>query len=317
MFEAINFRAWHRVPVLDASPHGIDAETEENAEAAGVEPSPSDATSAAEAHNHGVRNKDVIRFGTRSTEKTNYEDVAMIDYQTKLLGRTEVAEGTMAFQFEKPSDFVFKAGQYIDLTLSGSRPQFGPSNGLTHTFSIASSPSDEELVVTTRMRNTLFKQAIFTLPIGSPARIEGPMGSFSLHNNTARPAVFLAGGIGIAPFLSMLCYATEEKLRHSIVLFYANRHLQDAAFIDTLWKLERDNPRFRFVPTLTRAANNNGWKGKTGHIGLQMLFANVGILRGPIYYIAGPPTMVAAVRKTIAEVGVDEDDIRTEEFAGY
>jgi ferredoxin-NADP reductase len=241
----------------------------------------------------------------------------MIDYQTTLLGRTEVAEGTMAFQFEKPNTFVFKAGQYIDLTLSASQEQFGPSNGMTHTFSIANSPSDDELVVTTRMRNSVFKQAIATLPIGSPATIQGPMGSFSLHKNTARQAVFLAGGIGIAPFLSMLTYAAEEKLQHRIVLFYANRYLEDAAFIEALWKLECDNPRFRFVPTLTRATNNNGWKGKTGHIGLQMLFAHVGILRGPIYYIAGPPTMVAATRRTLTEVGVDEDDIRTEDFAGY
>ena len=189
----------------------------------------------------------------------------MSAYSTTLIGRTEVAKGTMAFQFEKPNDFVFKAGQYIDLALSG--PQSGPSNGLTHTLSIASSPSHEELVVTTRMRNTVFKQALSILPIGSKVRIEGPMGSFSLHNNTARPAVLLAGGIGIAPFLSMLTYATEEKLRHPIVLFYANRYLEDAAFIDALWKLECANPRFRFVPTLTRTANNNGgWKGKTGHI---------------------------------------------------
>jgi len=241
----------------------------------------------------------------------------MIDYQTKLLGRTEVAEGTMAFQFEKPRDFTFKAGQYIDLTLSGSEPQRGPSDGMSHTFSIASSPFDEELVITTRMRNTVFKQAISTLPIGSLARIAGPMGSFTLHNNTARRAVFLAGGIGIAPFLSMVSHATAEKLRHSIVLFYANRYLQDAAFIDTLWKCERANLRFRFVPTLTRVANNNGWKGKTGRINSEMLLTHVGILRGPIYYIAGPPTMVAAARQMLSELGVDEDDIRTEEFAGY
>ena len=239
----------------------------------------------------------------------------MIAYQSALLGRTDVAEGTMAFQFEKPHGFVFKAGQYIDLTLSGS--QAGSSDGLTHTFSIASSPSDEELLVTTRMRNTVFKRAISSLRIGSRVRIEGPMGSFSLHKNTARPAVFLAGGIGIAPFLSMLSYATEEKLRHPIVLFYANRNLEDAAFIDALWKLERANPRFRFVPTLTRAANNNRWKGKTGHISSEMLATHVGILRGPIYYLAGPPTMVAAARRTLSEVAVDEDDIRTEEFAGY
>jgi ferredoxin-NADP reductase len=124
--------------------------------------------------------------------------ITMIDYQSTLLGRTEVAEGTMAFQFEKPKHFAFKAGQYIDLTPSGSQPEL--PNGLTHTFSIASSPSDEKLVVTTRMRNTAFKQAMSMLAIGSRARIEGPMGSFGLHKNTARPAVFLAGGSGSPRF---------------------------------------------------------------------------------------------------------------------
>jgi ferredoxin-NADP reductase len=240
----------------------------------------------------------------------------MIDYQSMLLGRTEVAEGTMAFQFEKPKHFVFKAGQYIDLTLSGSHP--GLPNGLTHTFSITSSPFEGELVVTTRMRDTVFKRAISILPVGSGVRIEGPMGSFGLHKNTARPAIFLAGGIGIAPFLSMLSFAKAEKLRHPMVLFYANRYLEDAAFIDELWRLERANPRFRFVPILTRTDKNyRGWKGETGHFSSQMLLTHVGILRGPIYYIAGPPTMVAAARQTLGEVGVDEDDIRTEEFAGY
>ena len=115
--------------------------------------------------------------------------IVMISYQSTLIGRTEVAEGTMAFQFEKPKGFIFKPGQYIDLALLDSQP--GLSNGLTHTFSIASSPSDEEILVTTRMRNTVFKQALSTLPIGTGVRIEGPMGSFSLHNNTARPAVLL------------------------------------------------------------------------------------------------------------------------------
>ena len=167
------------------------------------------------------------------------------------------------------------------------------------------------------MRNSGFKEALSALPVGSPARIEGPMGSFCLHNNTARSAVFLAGGIGIAPFLSILSYAEQEKLRHPIVLFYANRYLADAAFIEALWKLERENPRFRFVPTLTRAATNNSWKGKVGHISSEMLLTHVGTLQGPIYYIAGPPTMVASARQILSAAGVDEDDIRTEEFGGY
>jgi ferredoxin-NADP reductase len=240
----------------------------------------------------------------------------MSTYQSTLLARTYVAEGTTAFQFEKPKGFIFRSGQYIDLTLSGL--QAGLSDGLTHTFSIASSPLDDELLVTTRMRNTVFKQALSILPIGSTATIEGPMGSFILHRDTARPAVLLAGGIGIAPFLSMLSYATGEKLDHPIVLFYANCYLEDAVFMDALWKLERANPRFRFIPTLTRTDKNYlGWKGETGHINSEMLVTQVGTLRGPIYYIAGPPTMVAATHRTLCVVGVDEDDIRTEEYSGY
>ena len=239
----------------------------------------------------------------------------MSAYQSTLLGRTEVAESTMVFHFQKPNDFVFKAGQYVDLTLCS--PKLEPSNGLAHSFSIASSPFDEELVLTTRIRNTAFKQALSLLPIGSGVTIDGPMGSFTLHNNTARPAVFLAGGIGIAPFFSMISYATGAELRHPIVLFYANRYLEDAAFLDALWKLERVNPRFRFIPILTRVGNNGGWKGKTGHISSEMVSTQVGTVRGPIYYIAGPPTMVAATRRTLSEAGVNEDDIRTEEFAGY
>ena len=240
----------------------------------------------------------------------------MVAYSSTLLSQTEVAEETMAFHFERPLCFLFKAGQYIDLNLMG--PQPGSANGLTHTFSIASSPFADDLVVTTRMRDTVFKRALCDMPIGTEVRLEGPMGSFTLHNNTARPAVLLAGGIGVAPFLSILSYAAAERLRHPIVLFYANRYFEDAPFMDALWKLAEANPRFRFVPTFTGMPNNyRGWKGETGHISPEMLSTHVGSLRGPIYYLAGPPTMVAGACRTLAEAGVDQDDIRTEEFAGY
>jgi len=240
----------------------------------------------------------------------------MVGYSSTLLGRTKVAEDTVAFQLERPSGFQFKAGQYIDLTLLGSEP--GRSNGLTHTFSIASSPSVKELVVTTRMRDTAFKRTLSILPIGTEVRVEGPMGSFTLHNNTARSAVLLAGGIGIAPFLSILSHAAAERFRHPIFLFYANRHFEDAPYMDELWALEQANPRFRFVPTFTRITTNyRGWKGETGHISPEMLYTHIGNLRGAIYYIAGPPVMVEAARRTLTKVRVDEDDIRTEEFAGY
>jgi ferredoxin-NADP reductase len=222
----------------------------------------------------------------------------------------------MAFHFERPRNFLFKAGQFIDLTLLGT-PHNG-SNRLTHTFSIASSPFSAEILVATRMRDTPFKRALSDLPLGTEVHIKGPMGSLTLHNNASRPAVFLAGGIGIAPFLSMLTYAAVDRVDQRMFLFYANRYFEDAAFMEPLWDLASSNSNFRFVPTFTRTdAGYRGWKGAIGHINSEMLSAHVGDLRRPIFYIAGPPTMVAAARRSLVETGVDEDDIRTEEFAGY
>jgi ferredoxin-NADP reductase len=244
------------------------------------------------------------------------EQKTVFAYPSRLVGRKQVAKGTVAFQFERPRNFLFKAGQFVDLGLLGGRPD-GP-DGLIHTFSIASSPSAEEIVVVTRMRGTAFKSALSTLAIGAEVRIKGPMGSFTLHNNVSRPAVFLAGGIGIAPFLSMISYAASSTLHPPISLFYANRYLEDAAFIDTLRDLEGPTGNFRFVPTLTRVDNAHGeWKGETGRISSEMLSKHAGNLHGSIFYVAGPPAMVSTARLVLNEAGVDDDDIRTEEFAGY
>jgi ferredoxin-NADP reductase len=169
----------------------------------------------------------------------------LLGYASRLLSRTEVAQDTVAFRFERPKDFLFRAGQSIDLTVLGVRPD--GSDCLTHTFSIASSPFIEEILIATRIRDSAFKRALSILPLGTHVNLIGPMGSFSLHRNTSKPAVFLAVGIGVTPFLSMLCSAAVDKARHNIFLFYANRYLEDAAFIDALWDLESSNTNFRFV----------------------------------------------------------------------
>src|SRR5689334_14552965 len=112
--------------------------------------------------------------------------------------RVEVAEGTMAFHLEKPAGFQFKAGQYMNVTLI--EPPETDAEGNTRSFTIASAPFEQDLVFTTRMRDSAFKRVIKTLKLGSPVRISGPFGSFTLHNDASRPAVFLVGGIGVTPF---------------------------------------------------------------------------------------------------------------------
>lgn len=237
-------------------------------------------------------------------------------YQSKLKSREQVAEGTMAFHFEKPPGFEFQGGQSVDMTMLN--PPETDDEGNIRTFSIASAPFESELVFATRMRDTAFKRSLKQIPLGTELKIDGPMGSFTLHKNAKKPAVFLAGGIGITPFMSIVAQAAHDRLPHQLNLFYSNHRPEDAPFLDFLRRLERDNPSYRFIPTMTDMdRSKQPWAAERGFIDHAMLIKYLNNLNGPIYYLAGPPAMVAAMRKTLIDTKVDEDDIRTEEFAGY
>jgi ferredoxin-NADP reductase len=142
----------------------------------------------------------------------------------KLSKRTEVAVGTFAFYFDKPSGFEFKAGQFLELTLINP-PETDPE-GNSRALSIASAPAESHLMVATRMRDSAFKRVLGKLPVGAEVQIEGPFGNLILHNNAARAAVLLASGIGITPFRSILFRAASEKLPHRLFLFYSNRKMR-------------------------------------------------------------------------------------------
>jgi ferredoxin-NADP reductase len=240
----------------------------------------------------------------------------MAKYTTKLSQRRDVAEGTMAFHLERPTGFQFKAGQYMNVTLID--PPETDAEGNTRSFTIASAPFEADLVFASRMRNTAFKRTFKTVNLSSELRISGPFGSFTLHTDTSRPAVFLVGGIGITPFRSIILQATKDRLAHKLYLFYSNRRPEDAAFLDELQTVEKQNPNYKFIGTMTDMRNSQRvWQGETGHITPRLLTKWVRDLKGPIYYTAGPPGMVAAMRQMLTNGGIGEDDIRTEEFTGY
>jgi ferredoxin-NADP reductase len=239
-----------------------------------------------------------------------------LDVGLTLLNRAEVAEGTMAFHFAKPPNFQFRPGQSVDITLLDPPETDGEGN--TRTFSIASAPFEGELVIATRMRDSAFKRVLRQAALGTKLKVEGPSGSFVLHRKVEKPAVFLAGGIGITPFRSMILEAAHEKTPHQLYLFYSNRRPEDAAFLDELTEAAKQNPNFHLIATMTEVEKSSQkWKGQSGFIDEQMLTKHLPSLEGPIYYLAGPPAMVAAMRGILTKAGVDEDDIRTEEFSGY
>jgi ferredoxin-NADP reductase len=244
------------------------------------------------------------------------EEIPVSAYASKLLNRAEVAEGTTAFQFEKPPGFDFKPGQSADLTLLN--PPETDSEGNVRTFSIASAPFEDQLMFVTRMRDTAFKRSLKKVPLGTVVKMDSPMGSFTLHKNSAKPAVFLAGGIGITPFSSIVRQADHDRAPHKLYLFYSNRLPEETCFIEVLQNLEKTNPKFSFIATMTDVPRSQKtWNGETGRINRDMLSKYLDDLQEPIYYIAGPPAMVGGMRKMLVESDVDEDDIRTDEFAGY
>lgn len=236
--------------------------------------------------------------------------------KTKLLGRQEVAEQTMAFRLEKPYGWAFKAGQSIDLTLLD--PPETDAEGNTRALTIASAPSEENLMVATRLRDSAFKRTLQAIPLGTELKIEGPFGNLLLHNKAERPAVFLAGGIGITPARSIAVHAAREKLPHRIFVFYSNRRPEDAAFLAELEGLQKENPRFKLIATMTGLAKSaRKWDGEANYIDKKMLAKHLSDPLTPVYYVTGPPAMVAAMRLMLNDAGVNDDDIRSEEFSGY
>jgi len=235
----------------------------------------------------------------------------MAEYQMTLVDRQRIARDTMAFWFDtNGASYEFRAGQHADFV-------FGSASDNSHTFSLASPPRDKEpIMIAMRMRRTAFKTALRAAALGTKVTVSRPRGSFALHRDITRPAVFLAGGIGIAPIRSILQSATQERLPHKLYLFYSNREADDAAFMDELQSMAAQNPNFTLVPTIT-SHKTLAWPYEKGHINREMLTRHLFLLNGPVYYIAGPSGMVTAMTELLNSSGVSQDDMRTEEFGDY
>ena len=164
-------------------------------------------------------------------------------------------------------------------------------------------------------------QALEVILPGGAEGEEGrhPFGSLILHKKAERAGVLVAGGIGITPFMSMLRNAAEQHSEQSLVLLYSNRRPEDAAFLAELQALAQRHPKFRLVATMTgMARSQQAWDGATGYIDGAFVRRAIEGLPAPIFYVSGPPALVEAMRGTLVDdAGVDEDDVRSEEFYGY
>lgn len=222
----------------------------------------------------------------------------------------------MAFWFDtNGAHYKFRAGQHADFAFG--QPFVNCEGDNSRTFSLANSPLERRLaMIALRMRETPFKMSLKTAALGTKFKVSRPRGSFTLHKDVSKPAVFLAGGIGITPIRSIIHWATQEHLPHKLYLFYSNRVSEDAAFLEELEVLATRNRSFTLIPTVTLGKSPT-WPYENGPIDRNLLRRYLRGLNGPIYYVAGPSGMVTAMTTLLHSSGVSDDDIKTEEFGDY
>ncbi|MDP3765989.1 MAG: FAD-dependent oxidoreductase [Nanoarchaeota archaeon] len=203
--------------------------------------------------------------------------------------------------------FDYKPGQYLMIELDVEDPE-----GNTRPLSIASSPTEDFILLSTKIRETPFKQKLITLKAGDKVKAMGPMGNFILKED-AKEIVFLGGGIGITPFRDMIKYACDKKLLIKMTLLYSNKTSADICYKDEWPLFEEQNPNLKVVNTITD--NTTNWDGRTGRINEAMIkeFSSADTL----FYICGPPAMVTGLFELLKSMNIPISNIKIEKFAGY
>lgn len=215
--------------------------------------------------------------------------------------RKEVAKNTIEVAVKFTEPFSFSPGQYVHLSIPDL---VDPIRGAGRDFSIISMPGEATLSFVTRTSDSPFKRALMALPVGSTLVCDGPFGSFILPESSAQPIVLVAGGIGVAPFLSMLRSVESLHRPYKIKLLYGNKDEASVAYLTELSLFAKNIPDFAYFPIY-------------GPIDTDALRAHVDNPAEVLWFVAGPPVMVASVQYTLGDMGVSPTLIRTELFSGY
>ena len=240
----------------------------------------------------------------------------------RLKDKKEIATGTLQVVFETDEQFTFKAGQYCFITLIN--PPYSDERGNKRHFSIVNSPNQKGIITfTTRLQDTGFKKALKELPLGSEVQLGPIAGQFTLPDDSTKPLVFIAGGIGITPFMSMLRYVKEESLPYKITLVFSNRDRGSTPYLEELSELAKTLTNFKLILTMTE---DNSWQGEKRMIDASFIkdyfqgkegSPHFQGINESSYCVVGPPPMVAALEKALDEAGVAKENIKIENFTGY
>jgi ferredoxin-NADP reductase/nitrite reductase/ring-hydroxylating ferredoxin subunit len=224
---------------------------------------------------------------------------------------------------DKTTPFNYTAGQFAFFDIGGV---YNDPKGPIRHFTISSSPTENFIMLSTRIRDSPYKKRLSTLEEGSRVKVRGPEGQFVLHEDYSKPAVFLSGGIGVTPFRSMIKYATDKQLPLRIVMFDSNRNRDNILFKQEFDDCANINKNLKIIYTISdggqqqSSSTANDWKGEYGRIDKAMIlkYLDTNMLNNSIFYICGPPSMLKAMQALLQdELEIPKERIKVEEFTGY
>lgn len=231
-----------------------------------------------------------------------------------LKNKMKVGTDLIDFTFKLNKKFNFTPGQYLEWTL----PHKGiDSRGNRRYFTIASSPTENNLKLGIRFypQGSSFKKALLNLNAKTQIVASQLAGDFVLPKDANKKLVFIAGGIGITPFRSMIKYLLDTNQKRQIILLYSNKTASEIIYKD-IFDLAFSKLRIKTVYTLTEQQSAD-WKGKKGRIDAKMIAEEVPDWKERFFYLSGPHVMVSAFEQVLKNMGVGSRQIKTDFFPGY
>jgi ferredoxin-NADP reductase len=227
--------------------------------------------------------------------------------------KQQLAPQVYDFSFSSDRPIKFKPGQYLEWTL----PHHADNRGNRRTFSIASAPGETELHIAIKAfaQGSSFKKALLGLKPGDSITTGQLAGNFVLPSDPAQPLVFVAGGIGITPFLSMVKNMINTREHRDIVLFYLVSNQVEYCYED-VWS-SAASFGVRVIPVLTSGQPTAQWRGLSGYLTKEMLQKNVPGFSKRRYYLSGPYALVDNYGRLLRRLGVKRQSIVTDHFSGY
>ena len=234
----------------------------------------------------------------------------------QLKEKRQVASNAWDFIFATNRKLAFTPGQYMEWTLGHEEPD---SRGNRRYFTLASAPTEHNLRLGVRFNNpsSTYKQAMLAMGRGDEIIAGQLAGDFTLPRVRSQPLVFIAGGIGITPYRSMIKFLLDTHRRRPITLFYGAPTVRDFAYQE-IWDQAERKLGIHTIRIVEKSDGMpRGWAGLVGRIQPEMIRTYAPHYRKAIFYISGPNVMVDAVKGMLRKMGIPDSQIKTDFFAGY